>query len=438
MKHQDVSRRALLKGGGATLASYSVLQITNHHAHALGGPAVGQHNAEIPFHDETAYVRAEPPQLGDEVVPWDDQAEPIPPPAEDEVGHPLVWEELNSTLTPNEQFFTVKHYEQPDIDATDWRLDIDGLVATPTSLTLDDLRAQPRKEVEFTLECSGNTFAPFFIGGIGNALWAGAALAPLLTSAGPLEQATEVVFWGADSGTVTIRDNSGVTGAGDTGTGEPDDAGVLDLTITEQFARSMSLEDAMQPDHLLAYEMNSEPLPGEHGFPVRLIAPGWYGVANVKWLTRVELVDRRFAGRFMTRDYVSIREDPEGSGEGRWTFATVGPARLKSAPAKVTRRDGLYTVIGVAWGAPIETAEISIDAGPWQPVELVESAGSTGHAWRLWTFDWATPESGEHSIASRVTDVTGAVQPPPDDPFLASRRTYWENNGQITRYVTIP
>ncbi len=198
----------------------------------------------------------------------------------------------------------VKHYEQPALDPSDWRLAIDGLVANPSSLTLDDLKAQARGEVEFTLECSGNSAFPFFIGGIGNARWAGARLAPLLASVEPLDQATEVIFWGADSGTVTIRDNPGVTSAGDTGTGEADDGGGLDLTITEQFARSMSLDDAMGMDNLLSYEMNGEPLPAEHGFPLRLIAPGWYGVANVKWLTRIELADRRFDGRFMAREYV--------------------------------------------------------------------------------------------------------------------------------------
>ncbi len=135
----------------------------------------------------------------------------------------------------------------------------------------------------------------------------------------------------------------------------------------------------------------------------------------------------------------SVRESVDEAGEARWTFTTVGPARLKSAPAKVTRRDGRYTIIGAAWGAPIATVEVAIDEGPWMPVEVVQpSSGSKGHSWSLWTFDWDTPESGAHTIASRATDAAGAIQPASDDPFLASRRTYWENNGQITRHVTIP
>ena len=115
------------------------------------------------------------------------------------------------------------------------------------------------------MECSGNHGLPFFIGGIGNARWAGTPLAPLLKHAGVLEQGTEVIFWGADSGQVTIRDNSGITGPGQTGTVEPDPGGALDLTITEQFARSMSLEEALSPDNLLCYEMNGEPCPPSTG-----------------------------------------------------------------------------------------------------------------------------------------------------------------------------
>jgi len=440
MEHHNVSRRELLKGGGAALAGFSVLQVASP-AHVIAGQADGR-DGVLPFDDDIDARSVDPPQLGDEVVPWDDQPDPIPPPAENEVGHPLVWEELNSGVTPNDQFFTVKHYDQAALEATDWRLGIDGLVTNPRSLTFDDVKARPRDEIEFTLECSGNTGLPFFIGGIGNARWAGTRLASVLTDAKPLENATEVIFWGADSGTVTIRDDGGVTSAGETGTEETDVGGGLDLTVTEQFARSMSLDDAMNPDNLLCYEMNGDPLPEEHGFPVRLIAPGWYGVANVKWLTNIEVVDRRFAGRFMARDYVTIRENLDEAGNARWTFNTVGLNRLKSAPAKVTRRDGRYTIIGVAWGAPIVTVEISIDQGAWMPVQLAEREppGSTskGFAWTLWTFDWSTPDSGEHTISSRGTDAAGNIQPATDDPFLASRRTYWENNGQITRRVTIP
>jgi DMSO/TMAO reductase YedYZ molybdopterin-dependent catalytic subunit len=281
---------------------------------------------------------------------------------------------------------------------------------------------------------------PFAIGAIGNARWAGARLASLLEEAGILEQGTEVIFWGADRGTVTIRDNVGILGGGQTGVVEPDTTGGLDLTITEQFARSMSLREALHRDNLLCYEMNGEPLPPANGFPVRLIAPGWYGVANVKWLTRIEVVDHRYAGRFMARDYVTIREE-QRDGEAVWIFATVSHDRLKSAPSKVTRRDGRYTIKGAAWGAPIAAVEVQIDAGPWVVARLDAPPPSRGrsrsYAWRFWTFDWGTPAPSEHTIRSRAFDVDGNIQPAPDDPFLASKRTFWESNGHITRRVLI-
>jgi DMSO/TMAO reductase YedYZ molybdopterin-dependent catalytic subunit len=128
--------------------------------------------------------------------------------------------------------------------------------------------------------------------------------------------------------------------------------------------------------------MNGQPLPVEHGFPVRLIAPGWYGVANVKWLKRIELIDHRFAGRFMARDYVTFRERTDAAGNATWTFQTVGPYRLKSAPAKVTRRikgnKSKYRVIGVAWGGSIARVEVSIDVGPWRRADVVKA----GPTWR--------------------------------------------------------
>ena len=297
-----------------------------------------------------------------------------------------------------------------------------------------------------------NTGLPFFIGGVGNARWAGTPLAPVLERAGVLEEGIEVVFWGADSGQVTIRDNSGVidpdgngvVGPNGSGTVVPDGEGGLDLTITEQFARSMSLDDALNPDNLLCYEMNGAPLPPEHGFPVRLIAPGWYGVANVKWLTRIEVLDQQYRGRFMARDYVTIREEVR-DGETVWTFTSVRHDRLKSAPAKVTRRGRRYAIVGAAWGAPIAAVEVQIDDGPWVEARLERHRPQKGRskaraefAWTFWTFNWGRPAAGEHTIRSRAFDVDGNVQPAPDDPSIANKVTFWESNGQITRRVLIP
>ncbi len=337
----------------------------------------------------------------------------------------------------------MQHYGLPDgLDEATWRVGIGGLVAHPQSLALADLKARPVHEVDFTLECSGNadTSSEFFFGGIGTARWGGARLAPFLEQAGMMDNATEVVFWGVDRGTVTIRDNVGIVSGGRAGAVTSDGEGGLDLTITEQFARSMSLDEALHRDNLLCYEMNGEALPAKNGFPVRLIAPGWYGVANVKWLTGIEVTDHRFAGRFMARDYVQVREE-QRDGQTLWTFATVSYDRLKSAPAKVTRLGSQYFVVGIAWGAPIAKVEVRIDNGPWTQAKLFgqppRGKRSRGYAWRFWTFNWTSPPSGEHQITSRAFDVDGNMQPAPDDPFLASKRTYWESNGHISRRVLI-
>ena len=435
MSKQDVSRRTLLKGGGAALAGLTVMRVAGP-AHAF--PGHGGQQERVPWDDESdsAQAFADP---GGQVIPWLDQ--PPPNPVPQITGNLLRWEELDSFLIPADDFFYVQHYGQPDgLDDPKWRVGIDGLVAHPQSLDLADLKARPRHEVNFTLECSGNadTSEAFFIGGIGTARWGGTRLAPLLEEAGPLDGATEVVFWGADRGEVTIRDNAGIVSGGLTGHLEP---GTTNLTITEQFARSMSLDEALHRDNILCYEMNDGPLPPKNGFPVRLIAPGWYGVANVKWLTRIEVMDHRFAGRFMAREYVSVREE-QRDGETVWTFATVSHGRLKSAPAKVTRLGSQYFVVGVAWGAPIAKVQVRIDNGPWMAAKLSglpppRRKRSRGYAWRFWTFDWGTPTPGEHQVTSRAFDVDGNMQPAPDDPFLLSKRTYWENNGHISRRVLI-
>jgi DMSO/TMAO reductase YedYZ molybdopterin-dependent catalytic subunit len=314
------------------------------------------------------------------------------------------------------------------------------MVARPLVLDLAALRAQPQRTVEVTMECSGNHGLPFFTGGIGTARWGGVQLRRLLRAAAPRAGADEVVFWGADRGPVTISDNPGITGGGRSGTTAPDAGGGLDLTVTERFARSMSVEEALNPANLLCWEMDGGPLPPEHGAPVRLIAPGWYGVANVKWLTRIEVRDQRFAGRFMARDYVTIREEAADGGP-LWTASTVGRDRLKSAPAKVTRRDGRYAVLGAAWGAEVAAVQVQVDDGPWRAARLHRgrrSRASREFAWTLWTFPWGRPAPGEHRIRSRAVDVRGEVQPAPDDPFLTAKVTYWESNGQITRRVLIP
>lgn len=439
MHRPEISRRDLLKGTGAAFAGTSMLRIS------------------MP---EMAFGHSD-----EEVIPWLDQPESQPP-GFDFTLQP--WEHLvDSWLTRSDRFFTVYHYDLPqNLDEESWRLDITGLVARPMSLTVADLKARERRELDFTLECSGDNGFNFFSSAVANGHWAGTPLACVLEEAGVLEHGIEVVFYGVDSGTVTIRDNGGILGGGHTETAVPDPvSGNQDLTITEQFARSMSIRDALGRDNLLCYELNGEPLPPSHGFPLRLIAPGWFGVANVKWLMRIEVGDQRYANRFMARDYVSIREERR-AGQTVWTFSTVGPIRLKSAPGHVARRaNGHYMIKGAAWGAPIAAVQVQIDHGPWLDATLERPAAhdieenqtdattatqdrrdsfarrgrhARGYSWRFWRLNWDAPTPGKHTVRSRLIDVHGNIQPAPDDPFLLSKVTYWESNGQITRRVRIP
>lgn len=349
---------------------------------------------------------------GEKVLPWLDQPGEIPLP--DVVQNLLDWEKLDSWMTPNAQFFNVAHFERPVISAKDWTLELSGLVEHPLTLTLNELKARPRKETVFTLECSGNNGFDWFKGGVGNATWAGTPLAAMLEEAGIQEDGIEVVFYGRDKGDIEVRD----------------------IPMTQHFARSMSLQDALSPDNLLVYEMNGEPLPQANGFPVRLIAPGWYGIANVKWLERIEILPTRYMGHFMAREYVTIREEAQG-GETVWKETSVGRTQLKSAPAKVTRTEnGPYRITGAAWGAPIQKVEVQIDGGAWQPATLEPNSG-TEFTWTFWQLDWSNPAPGEHDISSRAIDTKGNVQPAPTDPIIANKHTYWESNGQITRRVRI-
>ncbi len=414
MKHRDVSRRTLLKGGGAALAGLSLQAASP--AHAFPQDDQREQHEKHGWDDDQPDPSQSLGRPGDVVLPWLDQPPPAPfpdPPLQ------LVWEELDSWLTPPAAFHEVTHYGIPsglDTLAATWRVRVAGLVAHPLSLSLADIKDRPRREIDFTLECSGNhgTTLAFATGFIGNARWAGTPLAPVLEQAGLRKDAVEIVFYGIDRGTQTIRDNAGIVRGGLTGTVETDAGGGLDLTVTEQFARSMSIDDALDSRNLLCYEMNGESLPEKNGFPIRLIAPGWYGVANVKWLTRIEVRNQRHAGNYMARDYVTIREE-QRNGEPFWTFSTVRHDRLKSAPAKVVRRGSRYVVLGVAWGAPIAAVEVRIDNGPWMPARLfgplAHSRNRRGLAWRFWTFGWGMPAAGEHAVTMMIVSAAMRMFP---------------------------
>jgi DMSO/TMAO reductase YedYZ molybdopterin-dependent catalytic subunit len=382
----DIPRREFLVQGGAAVAGLTL--------------------ANFPF-----FARAFPARPGEVVIPWLDEVPANPEPGV--VLNLLKWEDLDSRITPNDKFFGITHYEWPSIDEATWKLEIDGLVRRPLTFTLSEIKSRSRREVDFTLECSGNHGFPWFIGGIGTARWAGTPLAAILQEAEPLKNGIEVVFVGTDAGEETIQDTK----------------------VRQNFARSMSLVDALSPANLLCYEMNGAPLPERNGYPLRLIAPGWYGIANVKWLKRIEVRDTRFMGRFMARDYVTLREERRGN-EVAWMETSVGRSLLKSVPAKVTRHDGRYRILGAAWGAPIARVDVQVDQGPWLAA-TIDRGEDAEHAWKLWSLDWEPSSPGEHSVTSRAVDTVGRLQPSMSDPDIANKKTYWESNGQVTRRIQI-
>jgi len=388
------------------------MKITRREALVRGGAAV----SALAMAQARAVAGALPTIPGEEVIPFLDQP-PAPPTAPgpwplDEITM-LDWQNLGSWITPNEGFFRVGHYNKPAIEESQWQLEVTGLVRNPASYRLSDLKAMPRREVTFTLECSGNNGFPWFWGGIGNAKWTGCSLASLLERAGLLQNGIEVVFYGSDAGDEEVRGNK----------------------IQQNFARSMSLEDAMSPENLLCYEMNGMPLAVHHGFPLRLIAPGWFGIANVKWLKRIEVIDSRFMGRFMAKDYVTLREEKRDS-EIVWNMTSVGRALVKSVAAKVTKEGSGYRIHGAAWGAPIERVEVRVDDGDWRRATIGEGKDEA-FAWKFWHLDWADGAPGEHTVVSRAIDTSGKIQPAMDDPMLAGKKTYWESNGQLTRRIRL-
>ena len=352
---------------------------------------------------------------GEVLVPFTD-VPPAAPPAPGAASPPPRFDpnDLTSFIVPNDLFFAVQHYGVPQVDASTYQLRITGLVERPLQLSLSDLKG--RRRVEFTVgfECSGNSNArgnPL----VGNARWAGASLSALLKEAGLKPKAREIVFFSADKGTEEVAHGRG------------------NAKVEQHFARSMDLESAMRSDVLLAYEMNGEPLPVKNGAPLRLIAPGWYGVANVKWLDHIHAQDTRFVGRFMGRDYVTLKSEAVG-GETLWMETWVSRMRLKSSVARLTRNGNLLKAVGFALsdGTPIKAVEVSVDGGPWKPAAMWKE--NTPQSWKLFTYQWTGAAPGEHTIVSRAIDAHNEIQPDQDHP---TKRSQWENNGQFVRKFSI-
>ena len=329
---------------------------------------------------------------------------------------------LTSFTTPSDDFFAFHQTQTVRADAAGWRLRIGGLVRRPAEFSLQDLlNRTDRRNLAATIECSGNSGDPRLMNGlVSNAVWTGVGLAAILKECGVEPEAREVVFLGMDS----EQEKKWEAG---------------NVTYPSPHGRSIFVQDAMLAENLLAFGMNGAPLPAEHGFPLRLILPGWYGMANVKWLTRIEIIDRRYEGRHMARNYQSLRavKSPDGT---LWLDTSISRNNLKSVVARVTRRriGGRfeYKIAGVAWGgsAKITRVEVQVDAGPWRPAVIGQRDADS--AWLLWSFDWNDATPGAHSVVSRGTNARGEIQPTREelrDKLIGNR----EDNSQWRRPVVI-
>jgi DMSO/TMAO reductase YedYZ molybdopterin-dependent catalytic subunit len=356
----------------------------------------------------------------DEDVPFTDIPANFAPGSATARSRILDIRKIDGLLTPKDQFFAVQHFGRPEVDPASYRLKITGMVKQPVNLSLSELRGMRPTEITAGFECSGNS-GRSVQGLSSNGRWSGVRLSDLLKKAGVQPRAREVVFLGVDHGVeeVVFRQQT--------------------FKLDQQFGRSITLENAMKPEPLVAYALNGEPLTREQGFPVRLIMPGWYGVANVKWLGEVRLQEDRYLGNYQARWYRSLRGEG-GSGEEndpqvQWVETEVTRMRLKSVIARVRKTGGSHQIFGFVLndGTPIKSVEVQIDGGPWQAAAIDPS--STKYSWKLFTYKWEGASPGEHTLVSRATDVDGTTQPTVAE--LKRKKTFLEDNSQFPRKVKI-
>lgn len=303
-------------------------------------------------------------------------------------------ENLRTWTTDNKVFFKRNqgHFTENRIALSDWTLTLDGLVQNELKLTFTDIRRFPKIELANTLECSGNSRSlltskasgnPWTVGGVGNAIWGGFWLKELLTEAIPKSSARHVSFEGFDR--------------------PMGKAGI-------KFIRSIPIEKALDST-LLAYEMNGEPLPSEHGYPLRALALGWTGANCVKWLSKITLLDQPQKGFFMDKVYRIFQK-----GEDSETGEVVTGIGVKSIILEPTKGEtlsvGVVPIRGAAYAgeAGIQGVEVSVDDGlNWQEARLLGL--NAEYAWRHWEYLWEINEPGNYKVMARATDTNGSRQP---------------------------
>ncbi|MEA2911037.1 MAG: hypothetical protein QOJ15_3118 [Bradyrhizobium sp.] len=322
----------------------------------------------------------------------------------------MPFEQLGDFITPSELFYIRSHFPTPELDPHAYRLAIKGAVRNELSLSYADIRAMPARTCVATLECAGNSrvfMAPpvpgaqWQLGAVGNAEWTGVPLSVLLERAGLADEVCELVLEGADRG---------VPKEG------PKPPGPI------SYARSISRARAMEPDVLIAYQMNGEDLTPDHGYPLRAIVPGHYGMASVKWLTDIVAATQPFQGYWQTSDY-GYWDDSEGIPVRR----PLGEMKLKSQIARPRVYERLepgrrYTIFGAAWAGDTDVAEIWISlngGGSWVQGDFVDPISR--HAWRRWKYDWRTPtQPGRYTLLARAKGADQRAQPDCHNPNYGS------------------
>ncbi|MET1020579.1 MAG: sulfite oxidase [Arthrobacter sp.] len=309
--------------------------------------------------------------------------------------HSMPLEALESDTTPPGLHYLLNHFDIPFIEAERWHLRIGGAVRGSLELNLKALRRAPRISIPVTLECAGNGRSllrprplsqPWRFEAVGTAVWTGVPLAYLLTQAGVDDDAVEVVFTGVDGG--------------------------IQGGVRQHFARSLPIAEALRPDIVLAYQMNGSDLPPQHGYPLRLVVPGWYGMASVKWLSSIKVLTRPFHGFQQTVAYRYQRDAEDPGVPVTWIKVRslmVPPGvpdfftRSRVLPA------GPVMLSGRAWSGEgaVQRVAVGID-GQWVPAQLEHPAAP--FAWCAWSLPWVA-DRGEHELACRATDATGASQP---------------------------
>jgi sulfane dehydrogenase subunit SoxC len=312
--------------------------------------------------------------------------------------HSMPLEALAHDVTPAGLHYLLIHFDVPYVDGAGWQIEVGGHVDKPLMLDLDTIRSLPAVTQPVVMECAGNGRArleprplsqPWLEGAVGNAEWTGAPLASVLEQAGVRDGAVEVVLTGADRG--------------------------VQEEIEHDYERSLALEEAMRPEVLLAYEMNGAPLLPQHGFPVRAIVPGWYGMTQVKWLKRITVVTEPFEGfqQAVAYRFLTSEDDPGRPVTRMRPRSLMVPPGIPDFFTRERRLEpGPCTLRGRAWSgrAPIERVEVSTDGGAtWSDAQLQAPAGA--HAWAGWSFDWDASEPGAYELCSRATDASGTTQP---------------------------